>query len=1055
MLLVVAMLFGTIATGAATRVFAEGTEASDQPLFGELDSYDETEEDESNDDTDDLSLLSLSSLEAATEWTVAADGDAACTNQVCDTIGAAVAKAEDGDTIVVSAGTYTEQIVITKSISLRGSEGNVVIKAPDAATMATFQLDETGTRKWRPVIFAYGDNEPIEVSISGFTIDASDFDPPSDGGAGILLDNVRTGEVTGNSVTMYPSTKATFGIVVYGNSDVTIDNNVVSGASRLGIGGLGDDRVSATQPHVTITNNTVTPPAPPDEYKSSWAPNGIQIGWGATGSIIGNTVSGQVYAGANWASSGIIVAASDDVIISGNTVLDNQLGISVLGDAYFGTGHTATGTKITGNTLEGNEWAIALENGAVDTVIRNNVISNSVESGVSLAFFPMYALSAPAGTKIEANTFTDNPIAIEDSSSENTEIVNNDITRGHQGIAVIPDSATENITITNNRLRDIGLGRSDGIGINVGAHVTATINGNTIDGYGKAGIIVGSVTYGGADTSAIVVGNTITGSGESNIAQNGIQIGQGATATVSGNTVQNNICIANSCKREFDKDNADGATGILVYAPSDTEKVTIANNQLFSNQVGVWTVAAKEIEVRGNTITGPGSDYPSAGVAVWTADQWTESFAQQHPQGTEGSITRNRISNVDYGLHIRDYAPNGHHFNNLRAFENAITGSLKADAWSDAKFDARYNWWGSASGPANIEGKVEYDPWLTRSPFAVPIPPGDESTLTPPAPAAGSGTVDPETGGTVASEDGSLEIAVPAGAVDTEVTFSVEPVAANDTPPTAAGMFMIGNQVYQIEATDANGAPVRQFGSNITLTFQYDPAGLGDFDAADVQVYYWDEDLEAWIAIPTRVNADGTVTAFVDHLTVFALMASKDAPRFSDIVGHWGEADILKLASLGIISGVGGGKFDSEGTVTRAQFARMIVGAMGLGETDADLSFTDAALIPAWAAGYVATAVAEGIIHGLDDGSFAPNAHITREQIAVMIARALKLPLAGESSFADNAAISAWARGAVKSVADAGIVGGVGGNRFAPADKATRAQAARMLSRLLTLRFAR
>ncbi|MDR7551281.1 MAG: S-layer homology domain-containing protein, partial [Armatimonadota bacterium] len=103
-------------------------------------------------------------------------------------------------------------------------------------------------------------------------------------------------------------------------------------------------------------------------------------------------------------------------------------------------------------------------------------------------------------------------------------------------------------------------------------------------------------------------------------------------------------------------------------------------------------------------------------------------------------------------------------------------------------------------------------------------------------------------------------------------------------------------------------------------------------------------------------------------------------------------------------------------------------------------------------------AVKAGVVTGMGDGTFRPNDRITREQMAVMVARALRS--AGKSTaadrvdrilagFSDKSRISGWARDGVAAAADAGIVKGRDGGAFAPADNATRAEAAAMLKRYL------
>ncbi|MFA5618654.1 MAG: hypothetical protein WDK95_17730, partial [Syntrophorhabdaceae bacterium] len=104
--------------------------------------------------------------------------DSSLLHTIWSSIQDAIDVAEDGDTVEVAAGTYTEQVVINKSLTLQGT-GNPVIKAPDSPTAFTFP--ESGA-SWEPVVFAFGGTlgetnitgtDTIQVAISGFTVDGS------------------------------------------------------------------------------------------------------------------------------------------------------------------------------------------------------------------------------------------------------------------------------------------------------------------------------------------------------------------------------------------------------------------------------------------------------------------------------------------------------------------------------------------------------------------------------------------------------------------------------------------------------------------------------------------------------------------------------------------------------------------------------------------------------------------------------------------------------------------------------------------------------------------
>lgn len=176
---------------------------------------------------------------------------------------------------------------------------------------------------------------------------------------------------------------------------------------------------------------------------------------------------------------------------------------------------------------------------------------------------------------------------------------------------------------------------------------------------------------------------------------------------------------------------------------------------------------------------------------------------------------------------------------------------------------------------------------------------------------------------------------------------------------------------------------------------------------------------------------------------------------FSDLNTHWAKADVELMASKLIVKGMSNDKFAPNVVVTRAEFAAMVVRALGITEDKAAASFKDVSSKD-WFAGAIGAAVKAGVVKGYEDNGFKPNASITREEMAVMISRALafrgKQP-AGSTNmlnvFKDKASIEAWAAAAVAQAAEAKIIEGKTDGSFAPGSKATRAEAAVMLKRLL------
>lgn len=174
--------------------------------------------------------------------------------------------------------------------------------------------------------------------------------------------------------------------------------------------------------------------------------------------------------------------------------------------------------------------------------------------------------------------------------------------------------------------------------------------------------------------------------------------------------------------------------------------------------------------------------------------------------------------------------------------------------------------------------------------------------------------------------------------------------------------------------------------------------------------------------------------------------------RFTDIGSvSWARDAINGLYDAGIINGKTETTFAPNDNVTRAEFAKMLMGVFGL-NSDAftTSSFYDVSTSD-WYFQSVESAYNLGIINGVAPAYFDPNANITRQDMAVMVVRAATvsgkaIPTVNEAkTFADEASIADYAKDAVSTLQVGGIIDGVTDTTFAPTDNATRAQAAKIL----------
>jgi hypothetical protein len=179
---------------------------------------------------------------------------------------------------------------------------------------------------------------------------------------------------------------------------------------------------------------------------------------------------------------------------------------------------------------------------------------------------------------------------------------------------------------------------------------------------------------------------------------------------------------------------------------------------------------------------------------------------------------------------------------------------------------------------------------------------------------------------------------------------------------------------------------------------------------------------------------------------------------FPDIAAHKNKAAIEKLAARGIINGKSEAVFDPEATMTRAEYATIVVRGLGLAPK-ANNKFTDVSA-DAWYAGYIGTANSYGIVNGISDTAFNPQGTITRQEAGTMVARAAKLcgmdteMGAGEvrdmlAQFGDYQETAEWAKGPLAFCYREGILSQED-QEILPLAKIKRSEIAQMLFNLLS-----
>ena len=212
--------------------------------------------------------------------------------------------------------------------------------------------------------------------------------------------------------------------------------------------------------------------------------------------------------------------------------------------------------------------------------------------------------------------------------------------------------------------------------------------------------------------------------------------------------------------------------------------------------------------------------------------------------------------------------------------------------------------------------------------------------------------------------------------------------------------------------------------------------------------------------VPTKIIIiDGKYFAQINSLTNSTYSVIWHPLEFKDVTNHWAKESTNDMGSRLVISGVGNDMFEPDRDITRAEFAAIIVRALGLKPGTGSNPFADVSNT-AWYCDSIKTAVEYKLISGYGNGKFGPNDKITREQAMTMVARAmgitgLKAEFAnGEmdkllTSFGDAAKASDYAKNSMAACVKTGIVSGRNGNLLAPKDNITRAEVAIIVQRLL------
>lgn len=204
--------------------------------------------------------------------------------------------------------------------------------------------------------------------------------------------------------------------------------------------------------------------------------------------------------------------------------------------------------------------------------------------------------------------------------------------------------------------------------------------------------------------------------------------------------------------------------------------------------------------------------------------------------------------------------------------------------------------------------------------------------------------------------------------------------------------------------------------------------------------------------LPFSIYRNGEVNFITPRAGTYGVINNTNT--FSDTAGHWAENNIIFTSARELFSGVGGGMFNPNAPMTRAMFVQVLANIEGADlSTYNSSSFTDVS-VNAWYMSAIEWAAESGLSTGVGDGRFAPEANITREQMARMLInyieyRQFSLPSNFAPAFNDEVSINAWALDAVNTLQQAGIISGRSGNIYDPQGIATRAEVATVFAQFI------
>ncbi|HWQ75788.1 MAG TPA: leucine-rich repeat protein [Syntrophomonas sp.] len=295
----------------------------------------------------------------------------------------------------------------------------------------------------------------------------------------------------------------------------------------------------------------------------------------------------------------------------------------------------------------------------------------------------------------------------------------------------------------------------------------------------------------------------------------------------------------------------------------------------------------------------------------------------------------------------------------------------------------------------------------------------------------------PVTDVTPGSSYNSIAFTLPEGAYNLKAAGRLQQYTNTGAPTSTDFEIPAATGIYTFDKVE-NAAAAYHSGGN---------GGDDSYQASPGLPYYIKDGKKVFIGL----SATGGYIA-PEGVTV---LFGENPKRFTDIENHWAKASIDFVTEREIFQGIDKNNFGPETAMTRAMFVT-VIGRLyehSYGSVTGHIAFSDVDE-GAYYADYVAWAHENGIIEGIGAAMFAPDAEVTREQMAEIIFRFAAFlgkttKAVAEVTYPDQADISGWAMGSVAYCQSTGIITGGDGGSFAPKSAASRAEVAVVIERFI------